>query len=101
MAPSPIFDHSQTTGQSIKLDNLSIVDRESQGLTRIIMEAMHIWVNDTPLNKNLGKFHLPHIWDGVLQHADTLFAVISPTYTSHSPHGPPLTKGRTQQLCFG
>ena len=45
-APSPIFDHSQATGHSIKLDNFSIVDRESKGITRTIKEAMYIQVND-------------------------------------------------------
>ena len=41
-APSTFFDHSQTTGHSIKLDNFSIVDREFQGITRTIKEAMYI-----------------------------------------------------------
>ena len=40
--PSPIFDHSQTTGHSIKLENFSTVDRESQGITRTIKEVIYI-----------------------------------------------------------
>ena len=79
-APSPIFDHSQTTGHSIKLDNFSIVDRESQGITRTMKEAMYIWVNDPPLNRNLGKYQLPNIWDGVLQDMPTLLLQWSPLY---------------------
>ena len=35
-APFPIFDHFQSRGQSIKLNNFSIVDRESKGITRTI-----------------------------------------------------------------
>ena len=40
--PSPILDHYQITGHSIKLENFSIVDRESQGITRPMKEAMYI-----------------------------------------------------------
>ena len=63
-APSPIFDHSQTTGHSIRLDNFSIVDRDSQGIIRTIKEAMYIRVNNSSLNRNLGKCKLAHIFDG-------------------------------------
>ena len=66
-APSPIFDHFQTTGHNITMDNFSIVGREPQGFTRTIKEAMYIRVNDLPLNRNLGKYQLTHIWEKVLQ----------------------------------
>ena len=39
-APSPIYNHVNTTGYTIKLDNFSTVDRESQGIIRTIKEAM-------------------------------------------------------------
>ena len=45
-ASSPIYDHANTTGHSIKLDSFSIVDRESQGIIRTIKEAIFIRVND-------------------------------------------------------
>ena len=41
----PIFNYSQNTGHLIKLENFSIVDRESQDITRSIKEAMYIRVN--------------------------------------------------------
>ena len=44
-APSPIYDHANTTGHTIKLDSFSIVDREYQGITRTLKEAMFIRVN--------------------------------------------------------
>ena len=66
-APSPIYLHTTTTGHSVSPDCFSIVSRESQGLTRNIKEAMYIRVNDPSLNRNLGKFQLPHVWDQVLQ----------------------------------
>ena len=63
---SPIYDHSNITGHSITLDNFSIVGREEQNLIRLIKEGIFIRVNNPSLNKNIGKYHLPHIWDEVL-----------------------------------
>ena len=37
------------------------------GGTRNIKEVMYIWVNDPSLNRNLGKYQLPHIWDQIVQ----------------------------------
>ena len=45
-APSPIYDHANTMGHSIKLDSFSIVVMESQGITKTIKAAMLIRVND-------------------------------------------------------
>ena len=65
-APSPIFDHFNTTGHSISVENFNIVGREDQNLKRAIKEALYIRVNNPSLNRNVGKYHLPHIWDEVL-----------------------------------
>ena len=64
--PSPIYDHFKTTGHEVSLDNFSIVGRDDQSMTRTIREAMLIRVNDPSLNRNMGKYQLPHIWDEVL-----------------------------------
>ena len=61
--PFPIFDHCNTTGHNININNFTIVGREDQNLTRAIKEAPFIRVNDPFLNRNIGKYHLPHIWD--------------------------------------
>ena len=74
-APTPIFDHSQTTGHLIKLENFSIVDGESQSITRTIKEAMYMRVNDPPLNRAFASTS----WDGVLQ--DMQLSVYSYPYT--------------------
>ena len=66
MAPSPIYDHYNTTGHKINIENFRIVGKEDWNLMRTIKEAMHIRVNDPSLNRNIGKYHLPHIWDEVL-----------------------------------
>ena len=65
-SPSPIFDHHNSTGYNINITNFSIVGREDHNLTRAIKEALCIRVNDPSLNRNIGKYHLPHIWDEVL-----------------------------------
>ena len=65
-APSPIFDHFNTTGHQVSLENFSIVGREEQNLMKAIKEALYIRVNNPSLNRNIGKYNLPHIWDEVL-----------------------------------
>ena len=65
-APSPIYDHSNTSGLTTNINNFSIVGREEQNLSRLIKESMFIRVNNPSLNKNIGKYHLPHVWDEVL-----------------------------------
>ena len=64
--PSPIYDHSNTTGHTTTIENFSIVEREDQNLIRTIKGALYIRVNNPSINRNTGKYHLPHIWDEVL-----------------------------------
>ena len=61
-APSLIHDHYNITGHKESLDNFSIVGREDQNIARTIKEAIPIRVNDPSLNRNIGKYQLPHIW---------------------------------------
>ena len=65
-APSPLFDHLNITGHNVTINNDNIVGREDQNLMRTIKEALYIGVNDPSLNRNIGKYHLPHVWDEVL-----------------------------------
>ena len=65
-APSAIFDHFNTTGCSISIDNFNIVGREDQNLRRDIKETLYIRVNNPSQDRNIDKYHLPHIWDEVL-----------------------------------
>ena len=64
--PSPIYDHYIITGHSTAIEDFSIVGREDQNLIRAIKEAIYIRVNNPSLNRNIGKYHLPHIWDEAL-----------------------------------
>ena len=65
-APSPIFDHYNITGHNVTIENFSIVGRENQNLMRAIKEALYIRAKKPSLNRNIGKYHLHHIWDEVL-----------------------------------
>ena len=65
-APSPIHQHTSSTGHPISPDCFSILHREAQGTTRNIKETMFIRANDPSLNRNLGKYQLPQVWDQIL-----------------------------------
>ena len=71
-SPSPIMDHHNTTGHEVSLDNFTIVGREDNNIARNIREAIFIRVNDPSLNRNIGRFQLPHIWDEVLARSPEL-----------------------------
>ena len=70
--PSAIHVHSHSSGHSINVDSFFIEGREVHSITRTIKEAMLIRVSDPSLNRNLGKFQLPHIWGEVLQDISAL-----------------------------
>ena len=64
--PSPIHNHSNTTGHTTSQDNFHIIWREDHGIARTIKESIYIRVNNPTLNRNIDKFNLPDIWDRVL-----------------------------------
>ena len=64
--PSPIHDHTNISGHTVSIDDFSILAREDQNLLRTIKEDIYSRANNPSLNRNVGKFHLPHIWDEVL-----------------------------------
>ena len=71
-AASLIHQHSNIVGHPINPDCFILVHREPQGNTRKIKEALFIWVNDPLLNRNIGKYQLPHIWVQIPQDIPTL-----------------------------
>ena len=64
--PSPIYHHQNISGHITSMDNFKILGREENNMARTIQEAMFIRVNNPTLNKNIGKYNLPHIWDRIL-----------------------------------
>ena len=65
-APSPIHDHSNISGHNVSIDNFTILGREDQNFMRTIKEAIYKGQQSIPNNKNIGKYHLPHILYEVL-----------------------------------
>ena len=63
---TPTFTHQNTSGHTTSIDNFKIIGREENNLARTIQEAMFIRVNNPTLNRNIGKYNLPHIWDRIL-----------------------------------
>ena len=64
--PSPIHHHSNHTGYPTSQNNFQIIGREGHGLSRNIKNSLVIRINNPTLNRNIGKFNLPHVWDRVL-----------------------------------
>ena len=62
----PYMIHLNISGHAVTIDNFSILGREGLNLMRTIKEALYIRVNNPSLNRNIGRYHLPHIWDEVL-----------------------------------
>ena len=86
--PSPIYGHSNHTGNSTNPNNFTIIRREDHGLARTIKESIYIRVNNSTLNRNVGKYNLLHIWDRVLINTPEL------RISNHNGHGTP---GQGQQ----
>ena len=70
--PSPIYDQSNISGHCVTINNFKIVRREDLNQIRTIKEALYIRVNDPSLNRNVGKYHLPHVRDEVLVNTSEL-----------------------------
>ena len=89
--PSPIHLHSTTTGHPMDPEQFNIVHKEVNNQSRTIKEAMFIHVQDPTLNRNLGKYQLPHIWDQLLMVSPTLQCKPSslPTTSTPTPNSPP------------
>ena len=64
--PSLIHQHCNHTGHPISHKNFQIIKRKGYILARNIKESISIMVNNPTLNRNIGKFNLPHILDRVL-----------------------------------
>ena len=87
-APSPIHLHSTTTGHPVDPEQFNIVHKEVNSHSRTIKEAMFICIQDPTLNRNLGKYQLPHIWDHLLQVSPTLQHKPSSHPTTPTPPNP-------------
>ena len=68
-------------------EQFNIVHKEVNSHSRTIKKAMFISIHDPTLNRNLGKYHLLHIWEHLLQASPTL--QLKPSSLAASlPHPP-------------
>ena len=65
------------TPQAIQEPLITLVGREGQNLATTFKESINMRVNNPSLNKNIAKYHLPHVWDDLLSNALEL-KIISP-----------------------
>ena len=77
------------TEQFIHTEQFNIVYKEVNSHSRTIKEAMFICVQEPALNRNIGKYQLPHIWDHLLQVSPTLQCKPSNHPTTPPPPNPP------------
>ena len=59
-APSPIYDHYNTTDHTATVDNLITVRMEKKTLPNQLKKPFSS-VNDPSLNRNIDNYKLPHI----------------------------------------
>ena len=89
-ALSPIHHHSQSTGHPVSPGCFTIVERESQQVTRNTKEAVYIHVNHPPHNRNFWKVPIPtHMGQSFRGHTITAAQI---TQLYHSLHGPKPSK---------
>ena len=84
-ATSPIHLHGTTMVHPMDPEQFNIVHKEVNSHSRTIKEAMFIHVQDPTLNRNLGKYQLPHIWDHLLYASPTLQCKPSSHPTTPNP----------------
>ena len=71
--PSPVHFHRQATGHPPPTESdVDILATESNCSKRLYKESMFIRVNNPALNRNIGKYQLPHIYDSVLKDCNDL-----------------------------
>ena len=54
-APSPIYEHDNTTGHKTSVENFKIIEREGHGISRTIQEAIYIRVNNPTSQQKCGQ----------------------------------------------
>ena len=74
-----IHHHSSNTAHPTTQQNFQNNREGGHSLARNIKESIFIRVNNPTLNKNIGKFNLPYIWDRVLLNTPSL------TLKRHAP----------------
>jgi hypothetical protein len=70
---SEVSQHLHLDGRPnhhVSLENISILDQEQRWFERGVKEAAYIRLYHPDLNRDGGRFHLPHVWDNILTSCD-------------------------------
>ena len=71
--PSALHMHHTDQGHPLpSLDHTSILSGEPNKFRRYVKESIFIRAVDPSLNKNVGKYELPHCWDNVIKKDNAL-----------------------------
>ena len=77
-APSALHSHHLSKGHSLpSMDQVSILSREGHKFLRFIKESIFIRLLSPSLNRNIGKYELPHIWDNAIKNDFNLKKIAS------------------------
>ena len=58
--------HQDSPGHAVSLESINILDRDPSWFERGVKEAVYIRAHRPALNRDGGRFNLPHIWDNTL-----------------------------------
>ena len=58
--------HQNNNGHTTSVESLRIIGRKDHNIARAVKKAMYIRVDNPTLNRNIWKYNLPHLWDGIL-----------------------------------
>ena len=58
--------HQDSSGHAVSLESINILDRDPSWTERGVKEAVYIRAHRPALNRDGGRFNLPHIWDNAL-----------------------------------
>ncbi len=64
--------HQDCPGHRVAMDDVKILDREPKWFERGVKEAIYIRTRRPDLNRDGGRYQLPHLWDRLLQSRDRL-----------------------------
>ena len=71
--PSPVYLHRVHSGHPPPTEqDVDILAQEPNATKRLFKEAMFIRVHNPILNRNVGKYQLPHIYDNLIKHNEEL-----------------------------
>ena len=64
---SPVVQHHKSTGHKVNVKNIRILEKEDNWFRRGIKEAIYIRANNSSLNRDQGRHHLPAVYNRTIR----------------------------------